>query len=181
MKTDLFQACGHCWVFQICWHIECSTFTASSFRIWNSLTGIPSPALALFIVMLSKAHLTSHSRMSGSRWVADLQYYIDFRSTTQWFNIFLFPFKVVTKSWLYSRAVWCVLIAGPFCTPRFASVNPTPLRAARPSLSRFVAAGLLSMSTSGSLFQFGLCIRSYNVLDPTCKWYHTVFHWANAV
>ena len=25
--------------------------------------------LALFIVMLSKAHLTSHSRMSGSRWV----------------------------------------------------------------------------------------------------------------
>ena len=36
------------WVFQICWHIECSTFTASSFRIWNSSTGIPSPPLALF-------------------------------------------------------------------------------------------------------------------------------------
>ena len=69
MKTDLFQSCGHCWVFQICWHIECSTFTTSSFRIWNSSTGIPSPPLALFIVMLSKAHLTSHSRMSGSRWV----------------------------------------------------------------------------------------------------------------
>ena len=33
MKTDLFQSCGHCWVFQICWHIECSTFTASSSRI----------------------------------------------------------------------------------------------------------------------------------------------------
>ena len=69
MKTDLFQSCGHCWVFQICWHIECSTFTASSFRIWNSSTGIPSPPLASFVVMLSKAHLTSHSRMSGSRWV----------------------------------------------------------------------------------------------------------------
>ena len=27
------------------------------------------PPLALFVVMLSKAHLTSHSRMSGSRWV----------------------------------------------------------------------------------------------------------------
>ena len=39
------------------------------FRIWNSSTGIPSPPLALFVVMLSKAHLTSHSRMSGSRWV----------------------------------------------------------------------------------------------------------------
>ena len=69
MKTDLFQSCGHCWVFQVCWHIECNTFTASSFRIWNSSIGIPSPPLALFLVMLSKAHLTSHSRMSGSRWV----------------------------------------------------------------------------------------------------------------
>ena len=54
MKTDFFQSYGHCWVFQICWHIECSTFTASSFRIWNSSTGIPSPPLALFIVMLPK-------------------------------------------------------------------------------------------------------------------------------
>jgi len=68
MKTDLFQSCGHCRVFQICWHIECSTLTTSSFRIWNSSTGIPSPPLLLFIVMLPKAHLTSHSRMSGSRW-----------------------------------------------------------------------------------------------------------------
>ena len=69
MKTDLFWSCGHCWVFQICWHIECSTFTASSFRIWNSSTGIPQGPLSLFVVMLSKAHLTSHSRMSGYRWV----------------------------------------------------------------------------------------------------------------
>ena len=53
-----FPSCGHCWVFQICWHIECSTFTASSFRIWNSSTGIPSPPLALFIVILPKVHLT---------------------------------------------------------------------------------------------------------------------------
>ena len=68
MKTDLFQSCGHCWVFQTCWHIECSTFTPSSFRIWNSSTGIPSPPLALFVVVLPKAHLTSHCRMSGSRW-----------------------------------------------------------------------------------------------------------------
>ena len=36
MKTDLFQSCGHCWVFQICWCIECSTFIVLSFRIWNS-------------------------------------------------------------------------------------------------------------------------------------------------
>ena len=149
MKTDLFQSCGHCWVFQIFWHIECNTFTASSFSIWSSSAAIelcyadagrdwgqeekgmtedemarwhhrldgresewtpgdgdeqgglaccdswgrkeldttewlnwtelmllllwssiaPSPPLAFFLVMLLKAHLTSHSRMSGSRWV----------------------------------------------------------------------------------------------------------------
>ena len=69
MKTDLFQSCGHCWVFQICWHIEGSTFTASSFRIWNSSTGILSPPLALLVVILPKAHLTLRSRNSGSRWV----------------------------------------------------------------------------------------------------------------
>ena len=69
MKTDFFQSYGHFWVFQICWHIECSTFTASSFRIWNSSIEISSPPLALFVVMLSKAHLSSHSRISGSRWV----------------------------------------------------------------------------------------------------------------
>ena len=69
MKTDLFQSCGHCWVFQICWHIECNTFTASSFRVCNSSTGIPSPLLVSFIMILPKAHLTLHSRMSGSRCV----------------------------------------------------------------------------------------------------------------
>ena len=36
----LFQSCGDCCVFQICWHIECGTLRASSFRIWNSSTGI---------------------------------------------------------------------------------------------------------------------------------------------
>ena len=64
-----FPSCDHCWVFWICWHIECSTFTALSFVIGNSSAGIPSPPLALFVVMLSKAHLTSHSRMSGSMWM----------------------------------------------------------------------------------------------------------------
>ena len=52
---DVFQSCGHLWIAQICWHIDCCIFTASSFRIWNSSTWIPSPPLVLFIVMLSKA------------------------------------------------------------------------------------------------------------------------------
>ena len=50
--NDLFQFCGHCWVFQVCWHIECSTFTASSLAIW--IPGIPSPPLALFVVILPR-------------------------------------------------------------------------------------------------------------------------------
>ena len=37
----------------------------SGFEI--SSTGIASSPLALFVVMLSKAHLTSHSRISASR------------------------------------------------------------------------------------------------------------------
>ena len=40
-KTDLFQSCGYCWVFKICWDTECSTFTASSFNIkkrWREYT-----------------------------------------------------------------------------------------------------------------------------------------------
>ena len=69
MKTDLFQSCGLYWVFQICWHIEHSSLTASSFRIWNNSTRIPSFPLTVFLVMFPKAHLTSHCRMSGSRWV----------------------------------------------------------------------------------------------------------------
>ena len=68
MKGDLFQSCGHCWVFQICWHIECSTLTAS-FRILNNSAVISSSPLASSVKMLPKAHLTLHSRLSGSRWV----------------------------------------------------------------------------------------------------------------
>ena len=40
-----------------------------SFRIWNSSAGIPSPPLALVVVMLPKAHVTLYSRMSVSKWV----------------------------------------------------------------------------------------------------------------
>ena len=101
MKTDLFQSCGHCWVFQICWHIECSTFTASSFRIWKSSTGIPSPPLALFVVMLSRAHLTSHSRMSGSRsvitpsWLSGLWTSFFYSSSVYSCHLFLISYASV--------------------------------------------------------------------------------------
>ena len=53
------------WPFPVLWPLlsflnlpsyECLTFTASSFRIWNSSTGTSSPPLALFVVMLPKGH-----------------------------------------------------------------------------------------------------------------------------
>ena len=40
-------------------------FNSIIFWILNSSAGIPSPPLALFVGMLLKVHLTSHSRMSG--------------------------------------------------------------------------------------------------------------------
>ena len=93
MKTDLFQFCGPWWVFQICWHIEFSTYTASSLRIWNSSTGISPPPLVLFIEKLPKAHLTPHSRMLGSRWVITLLWLFgSLRSFfVQFFCVFLPP------------------------------------------------------------------------------------------
>ena len=84
-----FPVLWHWWVFQICWYIECSTFTASSFRIWNRSTGIPSPPLALFVVMLPKA--TSHFRMSGSSWVI----------TPSW----------LSRSWRFFRTVLLCILA----------------------------------------------------------------------
>ena len=56
--------------------------------IWNSSTGILSPPLALFIVMLPKAHLTFYSRMSRSRWM----------STSSWLS-------GSWRSFLYSSSV----------------------------------------------------------------------------
>ena len=101
-KTDLFLFCGHCWVFQISWQIYCSTFTASSFRIWNSSAEISSPLLALFVVMLPTTHLTSHSRMSGSRWL-------------------------ITPSWL-SRPLRCFLYSSSVYSCHLFFISPVSVR-----------------------------------------------------
>ena len=84
--------------FPNCLHIECSTLTTSAFQIWNSSAGIPSPPLALFLVMLPKAHLTLDSRMSGSSWVI----------TPSWLSRSL-------NSFLYSPVYSCLLNIFYFC------------------------------------------------------------------
>ena len=90
--------------FPICWHIACSTFTASSSRIWNSSTGIPSPPLALFIVMLPEAHLTLCSRMSGSRWVIRLS----------WLSGLWRYFCIVLLCILVTSSYYLLLLLGPY-------------------------------------------------------------------
>ena len=116
MKTDLFQSWGHCSVFQMCWHIECITLTASSFRIWNSSTRISSPPLILFIVMLPKAHLTSHSRMSGSWWVIKHCGYLGLEDL----------FCVVLLCILATCSSYLLLLLGPynFCPLLQSKVEP---------------------------------------------------------
>ena len=134
MKTDLFQSCGHCWIFHICWHIECSILTASSFRIWDSSAGILSPLLALYLVMHPKAHVTSHSRMSGCRWM----------TTSSWLSRSLRPF--LYSSSVYSCYIFLIFSASvrsllflPFIVPILAwnvpLVSPVFLKRSRLSHS----------------------------------------------
>ena len=100
------------WVFQICWYIECSTLTAASFRIWNSWAGILSPPLALYLIMHPKAHMTSHSRMSGCRWM----------TTPLWLSGSLTP--LLYSSFVYSCYIFLIFSASvrsllflPFIVP----------------------------------------------------------------
>ena len=58
--------------FPNCWHIDCSTSTASSFRILNRSAVIPLPPLAFFVVILPKAYSVLPSNISSSRWVTTL-------------------------------------------------------------------------------------------------------------
>jgi len=66
------------------------------FQDWNSSTGISSSPLTLFVVMLSKAHLTSHSRMSGSRWVITPSWLSESRRSffVWFFYVFLPPLNI---------------------------------------------------------------------------------------
>ena len=98
--------------FQICWHIECSTSTASSFRIWNSSIGISSPPLDFFVVMLLQAHLTSHSRMCGSRWVITPLW------LSGWWRSFLYSYSV------YSCHLFLLSSASVMSMPFLSFIEP---------------------------------------------------------
>ena len=99
------------WPFPVLWPLLFSKFAGvlnaalsqhhlSGFEI--APTGIPSPPLALFVVMLLKAHLTSHSRMSGSRllitplWLpGSWRPFLD--SSVCFFHLFLIPLLLLVS------------------------------------------------------------------------------------
>ena len=149
MKTDLFQSCGHCWIFQIFWPVECSTFTVSSFRIWNSSTEIPSLPLALFIVMLPKVHLTSPSRKSGSRWVI----------TPSWLSgswrFFLYSSSV------YSYNLFLISSASVRSIPYYTCFNAILLNHPTLSLSHRFQKTVLYISVSFAVSYTGLLLPSF--------------------
>ena len=72
MATDLFQSCGHCWVFQICWHIECSTFMSISLQprgLQHAKPPCPSPLpefTQTHVHGVGEAIQTSHPLSSAS-------------------------------------------------------------------------------------------------------------------
>ena len=80
-------------------------FHSIIFRIRKSSIGIPSLPLALFIVMLPKAHLTSHPRMSGSKWV----------TTPSWLSRSLRSFCTVHLCILAISSWSLVLLLGLYC------------------------------------------------------------------
>ena len=66
-ENNLFQSCGHCWFFQICCHLEYSTFPASSFRIWNKLSKFQETQ-NVFLCQVYVSHLwTWDLRLQGSK------------------------------------------------------------------------------------------------------------------
>ena len=114
---SLFWDWNENWPFPVLWPLLnfpnfltywCSSFTSSTIRMLNSSAGIPSPPLALLVVMLPRAHLTSHSRMSGSRWVI----------TLSWLYRSLRPFFLYS-SYVYSCHLFLISSSSvrstPFC------------------------------------------------------------------
>ena len=66
--------------------------------------GILSPPLALFVVMLHKAHLTSHSRMSGSSWVTIPSWLpgsLRQLGVNSWSLLFLMLFNWNSQLWVF--------------------------------------------------------------------------------
>ena len=139
-------------------------YTASSFRIWNSSTGIPLPPLALFVVMLSKANFTSHSRMSGSRWVI----------TSLWLSGSWrsFPYS----SSVYSCHLFLISSASVRSIPFLSFIEPTSAWNAPLVSLIFLKRSLVSHSL-GFLYFFALTTEEGFFLSLLAILWNSAFKW----
>ena len=117
IRIDLFQSSGHWWVFQIYWHIECSTLIASSFRILISHTGIPSPPLALLLYW-------TPSKLEGSSFCAiDFCFFIQFIRFSQQVCWSSLPFPPPVDHGLSELSTWLICLECPFTAWLIASLS----------------------------------------------------------
>ena len=89
-----------------------------SFAYLEKLLLLPSYVKALFVVMFPKAHLTLHSRMSGSRWV------IPVSSLSGSWRSFLYSSVYSCHLFLISSASVRSIPSLPFIVPIFAWNGP---------------------------------------------------------
>ena len=100
MKTDLFQSCGYCWVFKICWDTECSTFTASSFNInkrWQKYTA----ELYKKIFMAQITTWCDHSPRA--------------RHPGMWSQVGLRKHRCEQSRWRWWNSIWVILNPKRWC------------------------------------------------------------------
>ena len=150
MKTDLFQSYAEFSKLAGILKAALSQHQLSGFEIAQLQVHL----LALFVVMLSKAYLTSHSRMSGSRWVI----------TPLWLS-------GLWRSFSYSSSVYswhCFLIffasvrSIPFCP----SLSPS-LHEIFPGISNFLEE-ISSLSHSIVFLYFFALITDEGFLISLC-------------
>ena len=84
MKTDHFSPVATAEFSKFAGILSATLSQHHPFRICNSSTGIPSPPLALFVVMLPKAHLTCLLRTLYASQEATVR---TGHGTTDWFQI----------------------------------------------------------------------------------------------
>ena len=87
-------------------------FDSFIFRIWNSSAEIPSLRLTLLVINLPEAHLTSHSRLSCSRWV----------TTLSWLSGSLRPF--LYSYYVYSCQLFLISSASVISLPFLSFIVP---------------------------------------------------------
>ena len=142
MKTDLFQSCGHCWVFHICWHIEFTTFMSSSFMIWFSLFCILCPPFTM-----------------ASSCPTDWSVHYDGLKTAPYLTYFCWLFKLFPVINTHNKKGEMVSI--------FMSVEVIPgLWSHLPELSMVIISSFLSWHSVALLVYLSISSNSSSVVSP---------------